>query len=170
MPRALTVLIAILATVLVGSAIRTPRPDRPGIALPTVRSATTTAPLPVHSEPPTSPSQPPETTTPPTVPPIAQTAVQAPPAAPPQMASPVSLQPCGGDLPPCYVKQRESGGNYQAYNASSGAAGAWQFIPSTWAGFGGYASARDAPPEVQDEKARALWAGGAGCSHWAACG
>lgn len=79
------------------------------------------------------------------------------------------LQPCGGDLPPCYVKARESGGNYSAKNPSSSASGAWQFLDSTWAGFEGYASAYLAPPSVQDEKARQLWAGGAGCSHWSAC-
>lgn len=82
---------------------------------------------------------------------------------------PTSLQPCGGDLPPCSVKNAESRGDYSARNASSGACGAWQFIPSTWAGFGGYTSACDAPPDVQDAKARLLWAGGAGCSHWSAC-
>ena len=86
---------------------------------------------------------------------------------------PSSLQPCGGDLPPCWVKQRESGGNYSAVNWSGcggrSCGGAWQFDPRTWAGFGGYTYAQDAPPEVQDAKARLLWAGGAGCSHWAAC-
>ena len=82
---------------------------------------------------------------------------------------PSSLYPCGGDLPPCYVKQRESGGDYNAQNPTSSASGAWQFLDSTWAGFGGYARAVLAPPEVQDEKARLLWAGGAGCSHWSAC-
>ena len=84
---------------------------------------------------------------------------------------PASLYPCGGDLPPCYVKQRESHGDYNARNnASAGSAcGAWQIIGSTWAGFGGYPDACSAPPGVQDEKARQLWAGGAGCSHWSAC-
>lgn len=87
----------------------------------------------------------------------------------PEVGWPSSLYPCGGDLPPCYVKQRESGGNYNARNPSSTASGAWQFLDSTWAGFGGYPSAYLAPPDVQDERARQLWAGGAGCSHWSAC-
>lgn len=76
---------------------------------------------------------------------------------------------CGGDLPPCYVMMRESGGNIRAKNPSSSASGKWQFLDSTWAGFGGYARASQAPESVQDAKARALWAGGAGCSHWNAC-
>lgn len=76
---------------------------------------------------------------------------------------------CGGDLPPCYVMMRESGGNIRARNPSSSASGKWQFIDSTWAGFGGYAQAWLAPESVQDAKARQLWAGGAGCGHWNAC-
>lgn len=84
---------------------------------------------------------------------------------------PTSLYPCGGDLPPCYVKQRESGGSYSARNNESAgsACGAWQIIGSTWNYFGGYPDACSAPPAVQDEKARQLWANGAGCSHWSAC-
>lgn len=50
---------------------------------------------------------------------------------------------------------RESGGNYCAYNPS-GACGAYQIMPTTWNGYGGYASACDAPPAVQDEKARSM--------------
>lgn len=76
---------------------------------------------------------------------------------------------CGGDLPPCYVMMRESGGSLTARNPSSSASGKWQFLDSTWAGYGGYASAYLAPESVQDGKARELWAGGAGCSHWNAC-
>lgn len=64
---------------------------------------------------------------------------------------------------------RESGGDIRAQNPVSTASGKWQFLDSTWAGFGGYAKARLAPESVQDEKARILWAGGAGCSHWNAC-
>lgn len=100
------------------------------------------------------------------------------PSAPvaPRVAAPSSspsysgdLGPCGGDLPPCYVKQRESGGSYSAQNPTSSASGAWQFLDSTWGGYGGYSRAADAPPAVQDERARQLWDGGAGCSHWSAC-
>lgn len=76
---------------------------------------------------------------------------------------------CGGDLPPCYVMARESGGSLTARNPRSSAAGKWQFLASTWDGYGGYASAADAPERVQDDKARALWAGGRGCAHWSAC-
>lgn len=73
---------------------------------------------------------------------------------------------CGGDLPPCCVMNRESGGSLTAQNPSSTASGKWQFLDSTWAGFGGYSSAYLAPESVQDAKARQLWAGGAGASHW----
>ena len=76
---------------------------------------------------------------------------------------------CGGSLPPCYVMMRESGGDITAQNPSSTASGKWQFLDSTWAGYGGYAKARYAPESVQDDRARQLWAGGSGCSHWSAC-
>ena len=58
------------------------------------------------------------------------------------------------------VQHYETGGSvdpYTAVNPTSGASGAYQFVPSTWtqysqqAGFGGqYATAADAPPAVQD--------------------
>lgn len=80
---------------------------------------------------------------------------------------------CGGDLPPCWVMQRESGGSITAVNPTGcggrGCYGKWQFDPRTWASFGGYSNAHLAPESVQDDKARQLWAGGRGCSHWAAC-
>jgi hypothetical protein len=91
------------------------------------------------------------------------------PAPAPAAAAAYGSGACGGDLPPCYVMMRESGGNITAQNPTSTASGKWQFIDSTWAGFGGYAKARYAPESVQDAKARQLWAGGAGCSHWSAC-
>lgn len=86
---------------------------------------------------------------------------------------------CGGDLPPCWVMRRESRGDIRIWNGgcyngpcgggASTASGKWQFIRSTWAGFGGYRNAADAPERVQDDKARQVWAGGRGCSHWSAC-
>lgn len=54
------------------------------------------------------------------------------------------------------IRQVESGGNYSLYNTSglSDASGAYQFISTTWGGYGGYRNAAQAPPQVQDEKAR----------------
>ena len=76
---------------------------------------------------------------------------------------------CGGSLPPCYVMRRESGGNIRAQNPRSTASGKWQFLDSTWRRHRGYPKARLAPEWVQDERARQVWAGGRGCSHWRAC-
>lgn len=76
---------------------------------------------------------------------------------------------CGGNLPPCYVMNRESGGSLTAQNPTSTASGKWQFLDSTWNGYGGYSSAAEAPESVQDAKAIEVWAGGAGCSNWSAC-
>ncbi len=80
---------------------------------------------------------------------------------------PVSVSgACGGSLPPCCVMMRESGGNPTAVNPSSGASGKWQFMPSTWANYGGYPTAASAPESVQDQRAAQIWAGGAGAGHW----
>lgn len=62
------------------------------------------------------------------------------------------------------IRIQESGGNYGAYNAGSGAAGAYQFEPGTWryalsvAGLGSWSStpANQAPSWVQDAAAKAL--------------
>lgn len=72
-----------------------------------------------------------------------------------------------GVLPP--VSDCESGGDYTAENPKSTASGRWQIVDDTWNGYRGYSHASDAPPEVQDDKAAELWAGGAGASHWEAC-
>ncbi len=84
-------------------------------------------------------------------------------------AGSVNGYPCGGDLPPCFVLRRESGGNPTAENPTSTASGLWQFLDSTWGGYGGYGHASHAPWQVQNERARQLWDGGRGCSHWSAC-
>jgi hypothetical protein len=106
---------------------------------------------------------------PPPPPPTTTTTTTAPPAPAPAPAAEPSSGRCGGDLPPCYVMMRESGGSLTAQNPSSTASGKWQFLDSTWAGYGGYSSAWQAPESVQDAKARQLWAGGSGCGHWNAC-
>ena len=51
------------------------------------------------------------------------------------------------------IRTLESGGNYRAQAAGSTASGAYQFLDNSWAGYGGYTHAKDAPPEVQDAKA-----------------
>lgn len=71
---------------------------------------------------------------------------------------------------PDYVCHRESSAINKWNYGGSGASGKYQAMPSTWGGYGGYANAADAPEAVQDAWAAELWNGGAGCSHWSACG
>lgn len=57
------------------------------------------------------------------------------------------------------IRSKESGANYQAVGAMTKfgrATGAYQFIDSTWGYYKGYPRAKDAPPAVQDERAREL--------------
>lgn len=51
------------------------------------------------------------------------------------------------------IREKESTGRYDAQNPTSPASGAYQFMPGTWAGYGGFANAKDAPSAVQDAKA-----------------
>jgi hypothetical protein len=85
--------------------------------------------------------------------------------APTRLPGPVSSR-CGGDLPPCWVMDRESDGDPNAYNPTGcsgrGCYGKWQCDPQTCDGTGTEAE--------QDAEARRVWANGRGCSHWAACG
>lgn len=131
---------------------------------------------PTTTDPPTPPATdpPPSTTTPPS--PKRKASVSATPA-----VNYSSMEPCGGDLPPCWVKQRESKGDYGAYNPTGcrwyskdgalheGCWGAWQF-GSEWEGkLGLPQDLSTATPEQQDDAARQLWNGGDGCHNWAAC-
>lgn len=84
-------------------------------------------------------------------------------------AVPVKILEPQGALPPWSVINCESKGSYTAENAHSSASGRYQFVDGTWDGYGGYSHASDAPPEVQDAKAREVWAGGAGRGHWREC-
>jgi hypothetical protein len=68
------------------------------------------------------------------------------------------LSPCepgGGSVDAVLLTIRtlESGGDYTIEASGSTASGAYQFLDSSWAGYGGYQRAADAPPAVQDAKA-----------------
>jgi peptidoglycan hydrolase CwlO-like protein len=67
---------------------------------------------------------------------------------------------------PTYIVMCESGGNYGALNASSGAGGAYQILPSTWRAYGGQGAPQDAPKTEQDRIAAEIWAD-SGPSAWA---
>ncbi len=58
---------------------------------------------------------------------------------------------------PTYIVMCESGGNYHALNPSSGAGGAYQILPSTWAAYGGHGAPQDAPKAEQDRIAAEIW-------------
>jgi peptidoglycan hydrolase CwlO-like protein len=66
---------------------------------------------------------------------------------------------------PTYIVTCESGGNYSAYNPSSGAGGAYQILPSTWRAYGGQGAPQDAPKAEQDRIAAEIWAD-SGPSAW----
>jgi septal ring factor EnvC (AmiA/AmiB activator) len=59
---------------------------------------------------------------------------------------------------PAYIVMCESGGNYGAVNASSGAGGAYQILPSTWELYGGQGEPQNAPKAEQDRIAAEIWA------------
>ena len=100
--------------------------------------------------------------------PAQQAAPQAQQAAPQQSASTGSSVGLNDHLRA--IAQRESGGDIHAINPSSGAAGKFQFLQSTWdsvapAEWVGKSPA-SAPEHVQDAAAVKLYDGGAGAGHW----
>jgi peptidoglycan hydrolase CwlO-like protein len=58
---------------------------------------------------------------------------------------------------PTYIVICESGGNYSAYNASSGAGGAYQILPATWRAYGGEGAPQDGSKAEQDRIAGEIW-------------
>ena len=52
----------------------------------------------------------------------------------------------------------ESGGNWHAVNPTTGAGGAYQILPSTWAAYGGTGLPQDASPAEQSAIAAKIWA------------
>jgi hypothetical protein len=82
---------------------------------------------------------------------------------------------CGGDLPPCSVMQKESGGSPTAvspYGYCDGGDkrchGKWQFDLDTWASLGYTGLPEEHSEAVQDEAARKLLAR-SGCGQWSTC-
>jgi hypothetical protein len=75
----------------------------------------------------------------------------------------------GGWSIPYSVVQCESGGQDLTPN-SAGASGYYQFLRSTWSGYGGYSQAYQAPKSLQDQRAAQLWNSGSGASNWVCSG
>jgi hypothetical protein len=71
----------------------------------------------------------------------------------------------GGYSIPSSIVMCESGGNWGAVNPSSGAGGAYQILPSTWAAYGGTGLPQDASPAEQSAIAARIWAA-SGPSAW----
>ncbi|MDH5289853.1 MAG: transglycosylase family protein [Acidimicrobiia bacterium] len=134
---------------------------------PTTKKPTTTKPptteAPATTVSPTDPTA--------TVDPAASTEPAAPPdptagTPPPAETHPQGYVDAGNGvwIPSVMVSIRhcESHDNYKAVNPSSGAAGAYQFLASSWASYGfaakyGVKSAKDATPAQQDEAALATY-------------
>lgn len=89
-----------------------------------------------------------------------------------------------GDLPPTWICQRESRCTYGIVSNGGCSGwncyGKWQFDPTTWRAVVHRYGLTDIPdwpptdwarvtPAMEDAVAAALWAGGRGCAHWAAC-
>jgi peptidoglycan hydrolase CwlO-like protein len=69
---------------------------------------------------------------------------------------------------PTYIVMCESGGNYAALNPSSGAGGAYQIMPETWAAYGGTGLPHEASKAEQDRIAALIYAD-SGTAPWV-CG
>jgi septal ring factor EnvC (AmiA/AmiB activator) len=75
-----------------------------------------------------------------------------------QRSSPGTPAYLGGPYAiPTYIVICESGGNYRAYNPSSGAGGAYQILPSTWAAYGGQGAPQNGSKAEQDRIAGEIW-------------
>lgn len=65
---------------------------------------------------------------------------------------------------PSEIVMCESGGNWGAVNPSSGAGGAYQILPSTWAAYGGSGAPQDASPAEQSAIAAQIYADSGGAA------
>jgi len=116
----------------------------------TTTTTTTTSVPPSTTVPPKPPTTTAPTTAPTTTPVTTPPPITAPPAPAPRNVTALPSQIANILATIRYVESR---GNYNAPPNKGGASGAYQFIASTWDGFGGYSQAYLAPPEVQDERA-----------------
>lgn len=65
---------------------------------------------------------------------------------------------------PSSIVMCESGGDWGAVNLSSGAGGAYQILPSTWAAYGGSGAPQDASPAEQSAIAAQIYADSGGAA------
>jgi hypothetical protein len=91
---------------------------------------------------------------------LAQLSMPTRPVPPPNRSQP-QFQISGDDIDRFMgaIRSKESGADYSAVGPPTKwgrATGAYQFLDSTWGYYKGYPRAKDAPPAVQDERAREL--------------
>jgi peptidoglycan hydrolase-like protein with peptidoglycan-binding domain len=72
--------------------------------------------------------------------------------------TPTTSDASSGYSIPSSIVSCESNGNWSAVNPSSGAGGAYQILPSTWAAYGGTGSPQDASPAEQSAIAARIYA------------
>lgn len=72
-----------------------------------------------------------------------------------QPGTTTTITACTVDNAVATIRALESSGQYDAISRDGKATGAYQYQDATWAGHGGYMRAVDAPPDVQDARARA---------------
>lgn len=76
----------------------------------------------------------------------------------PPAVAPSGDAPCSApNLPLAWIAWCESGCNPTNHNPSSSAAGKYQWLTTSWGGYGGYATADAAPESVQDQKSLEAW-------------
>lgn len=98
-------------------------------------------------------------------PPTPESGTDAAPTAATDQGIATATPASGGYSIPADIVACESGGSYTAVNPSSGAGGAYQILPSTWAAYGGSAAGpAAASPAEQDAIAAEIYADSGGAA------